>query len=674
MADKAFLSGINDYKTIGDLRGCINDTHSLRRLLIDEFGFADDHIRVRTNEEVIKSELKKGWKWLLKDSAPGDRLIFHFSGHGSQTVDRDLEEEPDRADELLCLYGMDWHDSKTYLLDDELRDWTTQIPDGVSVTFLLDCCHSGTGTRMIEPNLLRAVETDFRSSASLSIDDVALMRAYPRASVRSISTLNAASHVGAHPSTSDEIDEETVLARYAPPPPSVQLRINRARSRSSFSELLEATRSRGVDESMNHVLWSGCRDDQTSADAFINGDFHGAFTYYFCDTVRRLGTAASSARTVQSLRQTLADERFSQVPQLEPSNTDGPIFSHLAESGSGPGTQPPGDADTVPTADQWQSLLATLQQIASALASGARIGAIGARESGRSLVYCHGICQHDPGYSDPWWHSLSPHLNLATRQALAADRHEVLWSEHVTRVDRAITEAADPVEQQKIAMSLQEILQERVTREVDAQIVERGQVRGRGDMQGPIEARALEPEGAVPRAALGIPGLDCVDDFVKYLTIDFIRRAVISEFTDVIRPLLRRGDSVEVISHSWGTVVAFEAMRSLERMGLPGRVHNWFTVGSALAISFVTRRLRPDDGRKPTVVDNWINLDARGDAVGGSLQATGMQVDHEYLRLRPVGCADFFGLVSPACAHSSYFVPANTAVNRDIFSQWIEQS
>ena len=26
MVDKAFLSGIDDYKTIGDLRGCVNDT------------------------------------------------------------------------------------------------------------------------------------------------------------------------------------------------------------------------------------------------------------------------------------------------------------------------------------------------------------------------------------------------------------------------------------------------------------------------------------------------------------------------------------------------------------------------------------------------------------------------------------------------------------------------
>ena len=31
---------------------------------------------------------------------------------------------------------------------------------------------------------------------------------------------------------------------------------------------------------MNHVLYSGCRDNQTSADANSGGSYNGAFTYY----------------------------------------------------------------------------------------------------------------------------------------------------------------------------------------------------------------------------------------------------------------------------------------------------------------------------------------------------------------------------------------------------------
>jgi len=44
------------------------------------------------------------------------------------------------------------------------------------------------------------------------------------------------------------------------------------------------------------------------------------------------------------------------------------------------------------------------------------------------------------------------------------------------------------------------------------------------------------------------------------------------------------------------------------------------------------------------------------------------------LRLAPFGCQSTFGLVSPACAHSSYFKAGNDAVNRDIFAKSIERT
>lgn len=37
---------------------------------------------------------------------------------------------------------------------------------------------------------------------------------------------------------------------------------------------------------INHVLFSACRDNQTSADAYIGGSYNGAFTYYFCKHLR----------------------------------------------------------------------------------------------------------------------------------------------------------------------------------------------------------------------------------------------------------------------------------------------------------------------------------------------------------------------------------------------------
>jgi hypothetical protein len=137
---------------------------------------------------------------------------------------------------------------------------------------------------------------------------------------------------------------------------------------------------------------------------------------------------------------------------------------------------------------------------------------------------------------------------------------------------------------------------------------------------------------------------------------------------------LNAGTQVEVISHSWGTVVAYEALCRLEAESWSGAVLNLFTVGSALSILPVKRRLIPEarDGHRPRMVKRWINLNARGDIVGGVLKDHPFTVDSEFLGLEPVGCKPFLGLVSPACAHGSYFDSNNLAVNRGLFGGFIE--
>ncbi len=659
VADKAFLSGINDYKTISDLRGCVSDTESIRQLLVDEFGFDDDNIHIKTDDEVTKSTMERKWKWLLRGAKPGDRLVFHFSGHGSYTADLDDESgEVDCRDELLCLYGMDWDDPSTYLLDDELAKWTKKIPDGVHVTFLLDCCHSGTATRMIKPELSRAVRGDYASASAQSLDEIAQTRAQLDGSQRSLSI-----PTDVRPRSHSDIGKSTVLARFAQPPAEVDLRIRKAKKSRSFGGLLDNTRSRSGDEkAMNHVLWSGCRDDQTSADAYIDNDFHGAFTYHFCQAARSSSDGLASNRIIRSLRQSLDSDGFNQVPQLEPESTTSILFG--------------GDSDdrVVGTVDgdDWTKLLDIMQQIADHLGVSrgqSAFGGAGAMRSGsRSLVYVHGICKHTSGYSNDWFDAMAPHLVPALRTELNANRKEVLWSEHVSRSDRSLESEIDPVEMYQTKTVLEAILEERMVREAGEQIAERAVGRSSSDM-----SRDPIPTGAMPRALFGIPGLDCIDDFVKYLSSDRIRQLVIAEATDVLRPLLQRGDSIELVSHSWGTIVAYEALHVLSREGLRGRVNNWFTVGAALSIGYVAKQLRPSSGHKPVIVNDWTNLDARGDGVGGSIRATGMQVDQEFLRLDPFGCKSTFGLVSPACAHSSYFQAGNDAVNREVFAKFIQR-
>ena len=173
------------------------------------------------------------------------------------------------------------------------------------------------------------------------------------------------------------------------------------------------------------------------------------------------------------------------------------------------------------------------------------------------------------------------------------------------------------------------------------------------------------------RALFGIPGLDCVDDFVKYLLFRKTRSNVIGEFTRVVEPLLEKGDEIEIVSHSWGTVVALEALHRMSEDDFAGHVRNLFTVGSALSIPLVQRRLKfgAERGAKPGLVRRWINLDAQNDIVGGTLQGFFDGVDDEYLGLDPTGCSVGPLGASPSCAHSSYFNDRNVVVNRDIFAE-----
>lgn len=66
------------------------------------------------------------------------------------------------------------------------------------------------------------------------------------------------------------------------------------------------------------VLWSGCDADKTSADAYINGRFQGAFTAALMKSVRNTGgELRTRSDTVHFVRQWLLANGFAQFPHLE---------------------------------------------------------------------------------------------------------------------------------------------------------------------------------------------------------------------------------------------------------------------------------------------------------------------------------------------------------------------
>lgn len=120
MAKKALLVGINKYKIPGaDLNGCVNDVTNVRNVLLKYFGFTTKDIRVVVDERATKKNIISRLNWLVDKTKAGDSLLFHYSGHGSQVVDRDGDELKDKMDEIICPHDMDW--DRNFITDDELN-------------------------------------------------------------------------------------------------------------------------------------------------------------------------------------------------------------------------------------------------------------------------------------------------------------------------------------------------------------------------------------------------------------------------------------------------------------------------------------------------------------------------------------------------------------------------
>lgn len=60
---------------------------------------------------------------------------------------------------------------------------------------------------------------------------------------------------------------------------------------------------------------SGCRDDQVSMDAYLQGDFNGAMTYHFIEVINE-NDSITWKGCLKQLREKLKTKKFDQIPQL----------------------------------------------------------------------------------------------------------------------------------------------------------------------------------------------------------------------------------------------------------------------------------------------------------------------------------------------------------------------
>ena len=261
----ALLVGINDYPSpTAKLGGCLNDLGNAHDYLTSEF--ADAAVVVLKDGEATRANVIEQFRKHLGQAGSGDVAMFQYCGHGARAT----------AAPEFHQFDLDDRDQGLVLIDSRLRDDTYDFADkelalliaelaanDPHVALILDCCHSGSGTRAIDDG--------------------------PQVGVR------------------------TTTGRPTPRPLETYLD-------GQYAAMLKAGQSLAVPIG-RHMLIAACTRDQKAKEY---GDTpKGYFTTAFYDVLRKSGADVSYAdlfvRSRAAVRQAVRDTGVSdQEPQFEP--------------------------------------------------------------------------------------------------------------------------------------------------------------------------------------------------------------------------------------------------------------------------------------------------------------------------------------------------------------------
>ncbi len=253
MTNRALLVGINAYPSPNGLSGCVNDIDDMSEYLQSACGFEAGDIQTIADTQATTANILAALEAFVASLAPGDRALFHYSGHGAQMPTR-TSGEIDGLDEVICPVDFDWSDEHAIRDDDFNRIFST-VPAGVELVWISDSCHSGTLTKAPGPFGVTYKERRILPPKRIREE---IEKAFP--------------------------GPEAIAVRTLTPPTK-----------------------------LNVGLISGCRSDQTSADALIDGRYNGAATYYLLRALRADPTLPLG-KVVQAAGQALNAAHYSQDP------------------------------------------------------------------------------------------------------------------------------------------------------------------------------------------------------------------------------------------------------------------------------------------------------------------------------------------------------------------------
>lgn len=252
MKNRALLVGINAYPN-APLQGCINDVTDMAQFIEEVLDFQKEDIHLLTDGRATKKEIVAHLEQLIQDVGPGDRILFHYSGHGTTLTLRDTHGAVSTVHDAICPVDFDFTPEHA-VTDKEFRALFQNIPKGVEFNWISDSCHSGDLARAAGPGRPRSY----------------------------------------------------------PIPPDMQWRLAAAMDKGlhplGFAKSIEH---------LNGALIAGCRTDQTSADAYFSGRANGALTYFLLRALRPPeGSQLPLTALVERVASMVSKSGYEQEPQL----------------------------------------------------------------------------------------------------------------------------------------------------------------------------------------------------------------------------------------------------------------------------------------------------------------------------------------------------------------------
>lgn len=272
--------GINKHEN-APLYGCVNDAVLMRKTDLDIFGFKKENTNLLLDEYANKANVIKCMLNYMEKAKKGDIIRWHFSTHGTQFPDTSGDEYDgvDEAIVLFCPPGQVWWKDAILRDDDFAYVIKHKMKSGVRLICTFDCCHTGTGLRMI-------------GDTSVDNTSCCLVRYMPPPQKMITEIIELAETKECDYSKYDNKDKVQVSRS-----PIINL-VNGVFERT-FSGIYgtndeksvlykERDQNKTVELKGDAILYSGCLSSEVSYDVTVGGIPQGAMSYGFVKAVNNL--------------------------------------------------------------------------------------------------------------------------------------------------------------------------------------------------------------------------------------------------------------------------------------------------------------------------------------------------------------------------------------------------